>query len=239
MNFGDLGGAADNLPYDVAIGHSDVTYERYNTGDAADFICEARPGIGNSGCSNDLRNPDGDPTNDQYECHYGGSGSVYSQSSALIANTVIADRSMTLESFSFYLDVSPSCELDFYLMESDEEGGWSVIRRHRNVEFDSASVGWKGAGRFMDHFLEEGKEYAMAVGWHCATGSVRYWRGASGGTGPGFGEVSGHFEVDDYPVSASYGVGDAVVFDYAGTSVFRANVALTDLDSDSTTSCVD
>ena len=88
-------------------------------------------------------------------------------------------------------------------------------------------------------FLEEGKEYAMAVGWHCTAGSVRYWRGASGGTGPGFGEASGHFEVDDYPLGTSYGIGDEVTADYTGTSVFRANVALTDLDSESTTSCVD
>lgn len=239
MDFGDGGDGRDNLPYDVAIGTSDITYERYNSGNDAHFICEARPGTDNSACSNDRRHPDGDPTNDQYDCHYGGVGSVYSQSSAMIANSVMADRNSTLKSFSFYLDVSPTCELDFYLMERADDDAWVVLRRRLNVEVESPSVGWQNSGDFVDHLLEEGVEYAMAVGWHCPTGDVRYWRGASGGTGPGFGDPSGHFEIDDHRSSTSYGIGHEVEVDYTGSSVFRANLSLTDLDSDSSTSCVD
>jgi len=237
----DFGTAEEdgNLPYDVAIGNSDTTSVRYDVGNSASFICETRPYPFTSGCSNDLRNPDGDHTNDQYECHYGGTGSVYSQGAAMIANTVTADRTSTLESFSFYLDVDASCELDFYLLERGDEGAWTVLRRHRDVSPESTTPNWHNSDTFVGHLLEEGVEYAMAVGWHCPTGNVRYWRGSSGGTGPGFGAESGHFEIDEHLASTSYSTGHDVTPDYTGSSVFRANVVLTDLDSDSTSACVD
>jgi hypothetical protein len=218
--------ATDNEVNDIRTLESE-----YMADGSADFICnETR-------CSNDLDN-DGDPTNDEYECTIGATGSSVSTTGMLWASMIKADRSSTIESFEVYTNASSICSLDYYLLEQTSSSTkFTVLWRSLNQT--GSGTGWRDSGH-IGLAVEPGVNYSGAVGVNCSSGSASaYYSGSSGTTkNAGFGDTVGYIADTNY--STEVAVGSTLVTKSTALSTnvkFMTRFNLNDLDTSSTSSC--
>ena len=234
VDLGIAGSSDDNDLADVATSRS-----LYRANNNRDFICDRES------CSNDARNPDGDPTNDEYVCDIGATTLNTSGDNRFRGNVIRADRNSTLESVDAFLDVDSSCDLDFYVMErSGTSGAWTVLFSRINAPRTTVGAGWQNSGH-IGVPVTSGKYYLIFTAWNCPTTSqtVRYYFHNTPGN-PGFGSFSTNvLSSGTYGSSTAYAEGNSYTLSfnaYSGSTAdrYKARYNLNDLETTSTADCI-
>lgn len=204
-DFGTSAGGDDNNPDDI---WSYTASDTYSKGDNASFICTG--GM----CPTAVEHP------------IGGTGDTFTDSNFYMANIVLADAAVELDSFTVTASSSSSaCLLDFYVMSntSASGSGWTIewadlggTLTSSLAEVQSGSIGIT---------TTVGTYYALVMGTTCSsTGMAFDYSFAISPSDAGFGTLQGY--IYDNAYRSTFAVGDTDNAEFFSSSASYSSVVM-------------
>ena len=172
----------------------------YMATDNVSFVCNSEF------CGNDLDGDD-NPDNDAEDCLVGHETINWNASGYFRADSFLADKDSTIESFDAYLQLSGTgCTVDFYLLSNPGTTAtdWTVEWSQIGVASSSTAAQWLGSSQ-IGRALEDGTYYALGYGFRCTSGNVGYGGTSSSGRSGGIGTFTNNYWSNSYSTPFTVG----------------------------------